>query len=197
MECIDDNLIRPVSDGRPLSPTLPNFLRTIPHLNCLTGTINGSGFHWNGLDSSLTSAFLHLMHLPTINHIDLSYIESFPLSSLTPSVNLHRLDISYLTRSDPPDEDVSQKPKIHELHTSNFALGARKLLHAKTQDGRPAFNFTDLTRLSMSFEDEQNVRYLLQNAKLLQELHLLVDRYQDSDLRGFFPPAQVLLKSLI
>ena len=136
MECIDDNLIRPVSDGRPLSPTLPNFLRTIPHLNCLT--INGSGFHWKGLDSSLTSAFLHLMHLPTINHIDLSYIESFPLSSLTPSVNLHRLDITYMRRFDRPDEDDSHEtvvqlemmPKIREFHTSDSTLLTTKLLLA-------------------------------------------------------------------
>jgi hypothetical protein len=51
---------------------LSPILRTIPHLNCLT--INGSGLNWNELDSSLTSAFIHLMHLPTtINHIDLSH----------------------------------------------------------------------------------------------------------------------------
>ena len=36
------------------------------------------------------------MHLPTINHIDLSYIHNFPLSSLVPSVNLLRLDIHHL-----------------------------------------------------------------------------------------------------
>ena len=34
------------------------------------------------------------MHLPTINHIDLSSIHNFPLSRLTPSVNLLRLDVS-------------------------------------------------------------------------------------------------------
>jgi hypothetical protein len=71
---------------------LSNFLRTISRLNCLT--IMGSYLKWNRLDSSLTSAFLHLMHLPTINHIDLSDIQSFPLSTLSPSVNLHRIDLS-------------------------------------------------------------------------------------------------------
>ena len=42
-----------------LSPVLPNLLRTIPCLNCLT--INALKLDWNILDSSLTSAFLHLM----------------------------------------------------------------------------------------------------------------------------------------
>jgi hypothetical protein len=72
-------------------------------------------------------------------------------------------------------------PKIREFHTSESSLLTTKLLHAKRQDGRPAFNFMDLRRLSMSFtqfEDERNIRYLLQNAKLLEKLHLSVDHGQ-------------------
>ena len=171
----DDN------DDHLLSPTLPNFLQTISHLNCLT--IIGSKYDWNELDSCLTSAFLHLMHLPTINYINLSFIQNFPLSSLTPIVNLHRLDIFYLSRFDRHEEDgppefVVQSgmlPKIREFSTSNSSLLTRKLLHAKTQDGQPAFNFTDLIRFSTRFkflEDERNIRYLLQNAKLLEKLDL-------------------------
>ena len=45
------------------------------------------------------------MYLPTINHIDLSLIENFPLSSFTPSVNLHRLDIFRVDPSDQIKED--------------------------------------------------------------------------------------------
>ena len=167
------------NDDHLLSPVLPNFLRTISRLNCLT--INASKLDWNTLDSSLTSAFLHLMDLPTINHIDLSLIQNFPLSSLTPSVNLHRLDIFYLRlEEDDSFEIIIQSemvPKIRELHTSESSLLTTKLLHAKGQDGRPAFNFIDLKRLSISstcFEDEWNIRYLLQNAKLLEKLHLSV-----------------------
>ena len=169
------------NDDDLLSPTLPNFLRTICRLNCLT--IIGSKANWNTLDSSLTSAFLHLLHLPTINHIDLSFIQNFPLSSLTPSVNVHRLDIFYLSRFDPLEEDGSPEfvvqsemlPKIREFRTSDSSLLTRKLLHAKTQDGHPAFNLTGLRQLAISLnflEDEQNIQYLLQNAKLLEKLDL-------------------------
>ena len=62
-----------IDDNHLLLSILPNLLRTISHLNCFKIT---SQFQvdWNDLDSSLTSAFLYLMHLPTIDHIDLSLI---------------------------------------------------------------------------------------------------------------------------
>ena len=125
----------------------------------------------------LTSAFLQLMHLPAINHIDLSSIENFPLSSLALSVNLHRLDISDLRHSNPLDSSEivvqSDMPKIREFHTSESSLLTSKLLHAELerQDGRPALDVMNLRRLSMFSrwsEDEQNIRYLLPNAELLK-----------------------------
>ena len=164
-------------DDHLLSPILPNFLRTIPRLNCLT--ITASSLDWNKLDSSLKSAFLHLMHLPTINHIDLSHFRNFPLSSLTPSVNLRRLDLSFMESfgRSPGIIQSEMVPKIREFHTSGSSRLTTKLLYVEGQDGRPAFNFMELRRFSMSFtdpEDEPNIRYLLQIAKSLEELHLSV-----------------------
>ena len=157
-----------------LAPILSNFLPAISRLNCLAINARCS---WDELDSSLTSSFLHLMCLPTINQIDLANIHNFPLSSLTRSVNLHRLDIFDLS-FDPPEIVVeSEMPKIRELRISNFH-SVVVMLHAKMQDGRPAFNFMDLRRLwmrFMEFEDEQNARYLLQNAKLLEKIHFSVE----------------------
>ena len=160
-----------------LSPILLNFLRTIPHLNCLT---IAAARDWNTLDASLTSALLHLIHLPTINHIEISYIRNFPLSSLTSSINLHRLDISDLFdtgREDGSFEIVQSEVMLREFRTFDSSGLTTKLLHIKTQDGQPAFNFKDLKRLSMSFtqsEDDGNIRYILQNANLLEKLHLSV-----------------------
>ena len=59
-------------DDHLLSPILSNFLPSISRLNCLA--IKALDHSWDTLDSSLSSAFLHLMRLPTINHIDLSHI---------------------------------------------------------------------------------------------------------------------------
>ena len=171
-------------DDHLLSPILSNFLPTTSRLNCLE--INASDWDWNTLDSSLTSAFLHLISLPTVNHIALSFIQNFPLSSLTLSVNLLRLDMSYLSCFHYPGEDNSFKtlrsemllPKIREFHTSNSNLLTMKLLDVKGQDGRPVFNFMDLRQLSISFiyiEDKRNIERLLETAKLLERLHLSVD----------------------
>jgi hypothetical protein len=137
---------------------------------------------WNNLDSSLTSAFLHLMRFPTINHIDLLFIHNFPVLILTSSVNLHLLDMFYLTGFEPRGEDGSFEfvqseiaPKICEFNVTGSSLSTTRLLYAKRQDGQPAFNFKDLRRLSISYtqsEDERNIRYLLQNAQLLEKLRL-------------------------
>ena len=126
-----------------LSSILPNFLRTIPRLNSLK--IHASQLDWNKLNPSLISALLHLMQLPTINHIDLSSIYYFPLSSFTPSVNLLRLDIENL-RDDfdsKLDEDGSRSPKfvgklesipkIRHFRTFNSYPMTKKLLHGETQ----------------------------------------------------------------
>ena len=55
----------------------------------------------------------------------------------------------------------------------------------------------DLRRLSIHsrwwFEDEQNIRYLLQNAELLEKLHLLIDR---GSLVGLLSPRSPTLKVL-
>ena len=184
-----------------LLPKLPKLLRTISRLNCLAFTAS-TKLDWNGLGSSLTSALLYLMHLPTMNHIDLSIIKNFPLSSLPPSVNLLRLDIYDMSsfdifdiflfdRYDEVDEDLSgiilsdMMPKIREFNTSRSTMLTTKLLHAKRQDGLPAFNFMDLRQVSMhfdQFDDEQNIRYLLQNAKFLENFRLSVGSNQSSNL---------------
>ena len=179
----DDRPFPPISDDdRLLSSILPNFLRSIPHLNCLT--ITASMSDWKKLDSSLTSALLHLMHLPTINRIDLSFIDNFPLSSLIPCVNLLQLNIFSLrhfhTHEDDGDSfEIVQSevmPKLREFHTSGSDVQTRKLLHAKMQDRRPGFNLMSLRRLSLYVdqfdEGTSNIRYLLQNAKFLEELNL-------------------------
>ena len=174
------------NDDEKLTPILSKFLRTISLLNYLK--IDSSKFStdsttdWNKLKSSLTSAFLHLMHLPTLYHIDISFMSHFPLFSLASNcVNLHQLDILRTFFKKYENEgsfEIAQSeatPEIREFNTMDSSIA--KLLHAKRQDGRRAFNFTNLRRLSMSFawsEDERNLRFLLQNAKLLESLHLLV-----------------------
>ena len=83
------------------------------------------------------------MHLPTINRIDLSSIEIFPISRLTKSVNLRRLDIlnmSVRVVGAPEIVVLSEMmPKIRELHASESSLLTTQLLRAETQDGQRTF----------------------------------------------------------
>ena len=193
------------NDDNLLSPILPNILRTISRLNCFK--ISASLLDWNHLNASLTSAFLHLMHLPTTNHIDLSSINNFPLPSLTLSVGLLRLDMSRLICSDVDrlEEDGSpefvvqseMRFKIREFHTTDSSQVTMELLHTKMQDGRPAFNLMYLRRLSLSsisLEDNENMRYLLQNAKSLEKLHLCIEHQSFVDLRGILSLSALTLK---
>jgi hypothetical protein len=183
---------------RQLPPILPNLLRTIPRLNFLTIKAYRD---WNTLDSSLKSALLHLMHLPTVNRIHLLSIQNFPLSSLAPSVNLLQLVILHMSCSNPlegsPEIVVEMMPKIREFYTTGSTLLTTKLLHAKRQDGQQAFHFMDLTRLRISLqgsEDERNIRHLLQNAKLLENLHLSLNHGRS--LVGLLSPIAPTLKVL-
>ena len=77
--------------------------------------------------------FLHLISLPTINHIDLSYIRNFLLSSLTSSVNLLWLDILCLTcfKYFDREEDncnIRRLEKICEDTASESATGVEKVV---------------------------------------------------------------------
>ena len=185
-----------------LSSILLHLVPSFSRLNYLA--ISAARLDWNTLDTSLTSAFLRLIHLPTINHIHLSYIENFPLLSLTPCVNLHRLDIYDLKLHNPLKEDFSEivvemMPRIREFHTLVSSQQTRKLLHAKRQDGQPAFNFMDLRRLStilgkFETDDGWEIRYLLQNAKLLERFDLFVG--DGRSIAGILSPGARMLKSL-
>jgi len=167
-----------ITDDHLLLPILLNFLPTFSCLNSFTITI--THLEWTTLDSSLKSAFLQLMHLPTINHIDLSFIQNFSLSSLTPCVNLLRLDILNLWLSHEEDGSPVQSemmPKIREFHTSGSPLQTTKLLHAKRQDGQPAFNFMDLRQLSCLEDDRIFVVYCRMPSHLKNSIYQFdVDR---------------------
>lgn len=165
---------------------LPELLRTLSRLNSLKITSTSEEFYWDDIDSSISSSFLYLMHLPSINHIDLSSIQEFPLSNFTTSPNLHRLDISFMKLFDyepnpeepeefSPSEIIiqsSRSPSIHEFHSFFSTLFTTKLLYAIRHDGQAAFDFTNLRVLYICLSDEWNVRHLLQLTTSLEELHL-------------------------
>ena len=85
----------------------------------------------------------------------------------------------YFEEHPSPEIVMEMMPKIRRFYTLGSSRLTTKLLRAKMRDGRPAFNFMDLRRFSTyqgNLEDEQNIRYLLQKANLLEKLELSVGR---------------------
>ena len=168
-----------------LPPILPNSLRTIPQFTCLIIAAEYAAT----LDSSLTSTLLHLLNLPTIKHIEISFFRNSPLSSLTSSAYL--FDVR---RKDGFLEIIQSEKMLREFRTYDSSLVMTNLLHAKLRDSRPAFNFMDLRRLSISStwsEEEQKYSNILQNAKFLEKLHLSVNSFR-SMVRLLSPSARTL-----
>jgi hypothetical protein len=79
------------------------------------------------------------------------------------------------------------------------AMTTTALFYAKRPDGWPAFNFMDLRRVSMPLtrsEEEENIRYLLENAELLEKLNLSVDSRRLVGLHEILSPTAPSLKAL-
>ena len=195
-------------DDDQLFPILSNLLATIPSLSSLI--IDGSNKNWGSVDSSLTSTFLHLMHLPTIKFIGLESIKNFPGYGLFGSENLHRLEIRQMVLDShlSDDEDgtlglvlLSEvMPKIRELIISEAYELTAKLLLAKMENGLPAFKFVDLRLLSFALTQSEDIRvfqHFIHNARFLEKLLLsTTHNYSLVGLHAVLAPRARTLKSI-
>jgi len=144
-----------------VSPLLPNFLHTIPHLECL----RISGYvDWTEIDPLLRSALLHLMHLPTLTHLGFSGIRNIPISALAPCANLKQLDIDCTTLAPFEDQShslrmsCSKTPRILRFKTTESKTAVERLLRAKWEDGGPVLDFTHIDNIQLdsdAFHDVQ------------------------------------------
>ena len=197
-----------VNDDDQLLPTLSNFLATIPSLGSFD--IYGNCMDWRSLDSSLTSSFLHLMHLPTIKSIDLNSINNFPGYGLFGANNLHRLDIGQMISDTDLEEDEDGTlgmvlesevmPKLRELRIAEAYELTMKLVLAKMEDGRPAFKFVDLRLLSVGLAESRDIQifgYFINNARFLETLQLSITQTQSLlGLHAVLAPRARTLKSI-
>ena len=80
------------------------------------------------------------------------------MSSLTLPANLLRLDLTHLSCVEPFEDEIAVQsemmPKLREFHTSYSPGPTTLLLRAKRQDGQPAFNITNLRRLSSCHQEK-------------------------------------------
>jgi hypothetical protein len=139
-------------------------------------------FNWIEIDSSLRSALVNLMHLPTLTHLRLIHINHFPASHLFSCTSLKYLQLDYVDIADespctllPSELDIVTVPRIQEYTVKRSANTTMALSTAKLVDGRVALDFTNLKILSVDLEANEDVeaaRHLLKEFKQVEELRV-------------------------
>jgi len=144
----------------------------------------------------MRSALLHLMQLPTLNHLKLRWITNFPVSDLIHSSSLKHLEIEYINfaAKDIVPSSTTPLPRksvcLREYSAGlRSASATKKLVEAKRPDGLPIVDFTALTRVTANFDDQEDInaiRPIFIQAKQLEEI----------DLTSKLPPFRRLRTSL-
>ena len=137
-------------------PLLPGILKTITKLDSLT--IRWPRFQRQWHTNPLRPAILHLLHLPTLTHLDLEDINEFIVSDLTPCTSLKSLRLSLIKIGETENQQcliVSKEPiRLQRLFAGNESSTAvSKLSTAKRLDGGLIFDFTNLTSVSLTLRE--------------------------------------------
>jgi hypothetical protein len=107
--------------------------------------------NWNSIPPLIQHSLLSLMHLPTLNSLDLIWIDNFPISSLAACTNIKHLSAQRLNITGENDDtafSLSHKP----MQLQSFEISLRypeqlRLLAARCLDGRPVLDFTGLEKI--------------------------------------------------
>ena len=136
---------------------------------------------WSKLSSSSQRSLLNLMHLPTLTHLDVSRISSFPKSNLIFWANVKHLSAHDL---DILDDGVASSPlcrKPLELQTLHISINDPRLLilEATCSDGRPFLDLTGLEKVSIDFSMADGPAPIIQDifrkARRLRDVSLRID----------------------
>lgn len=138
------------------NPTIQESLKRLSRLESLTVQHrNRPKLDWS--NNSIRPALLHLLHLPTLTHFKISYVDNFVVSDLVPCVNLKHLDIGHHTTAADtasfPGTQPTRSVRLHEL-TAGVAAPAAilELCTARRPDGQPVIDFKSLSRITVMVE---------------------------------------------
>ncbi|KAF8966544.1 hypothetical protein BDZ97DRAFT_2073981 [Flammula alnicola] len=143
------------------SPSTQGCLKRISRLQFLRVWHYGRWkFDWSS--NRLRPALLHLLHLPTLTHLDVFAIDNFVLSDLTPCVNLKRLDIGQSTTvaaentfsATLPDHSIRLNEFVARIRT---AMAIMKICTAQRPDGQPLIDFSSLTNITITLEKHDDI----------------------------------------
>ena len=125
------------------------FLRVSTHPDC-------SRIDWSS--NLIRPALLHLLHLPTLTHFEITRIGNFVVSDLIPCVNLKYLDIGNSTTvadenilpASFPEHPIQPNEFVADFESSAVIM---KLCTARRPDGQPIIDFGSLSKIAVKIED--------------------------------------------
>ena len=148
--------------------------RLLPRLQSLTIS-NGGSIHWNEFSASTGNLLLNLMRLPSLTHLDVKGISSFPISNLIDWTNVKHLSVKAFYIEDNDNEAVSSSVKLQTLHISMTSPISLKFLEAKCSDGCPIIDLTDLEKLSIDLIGEAPLKDIFVKIQRLRDVSLQID----------------------
>jgi hypothetical protein len=166
---------------------IPRTLGKLTKLKSLSIWNNAGKFAWR-TDWPMRSALLLLMQLPTLSHLELRWITNFPVSDLIHSSSLKHLEIDYFNFAAEDVVPPSTTPlPSKSVFLSEYNAGLRsasatkKLVEAKRPDGLPIVDFTELTKVTASWDNQEDI-----NA--IQPIFIQAKQLKEIDLTSKLPP---------
>ncbi|KAF8969233.1 hypothetical protein BDZ97DRAFT_1915577 [Flammula alnicola] len=185
---------------------LAEILKGCTRLSSLTLFHRYGKVDWKSLPLPVADALLCLINLPTLTSLELGGMQNFPISVLTPCIQLRHFRIEGLDNAEiddtPPEAALLSVSSIRlEGYTFGFrsGIGTKKILEANRLDGQPLFDFTDLREFSGDCEtiEDMNVALsILRRNHHLTAIHLSIDELSFFGLAGTIAPSMKTLKKL-
>ena len=160
---------------------IPHTLRKLTKLKSLTlWQSTENEFVWR-TNWPMRSALLHLMQLPTLSHLKLNGITNFPFDLIYRSSLKHlEIECTNFVAEDvvpPSTTPLSRKSVCLREYSAGLrsASVTKKLVEAKRPDGLPIVDFTELTKVTASWDNQEDInviRPIFIQAKQLKEIDL-------------------------
>ncbi|KAF8968071.1 hypothetical protein BDZ97DRAFT_2073145 [Flammula alnicola] len=141
---------------------------------------------WIAIALPIRTAFLRLMHLPTLTHLSLNFIENFTVYDLIPCTNLLHLEVNRFHIADVQDtpEPRSTLPP-RPVQLQGFDIGykstgvANKLVEATRSDGLRIIDFKNLKEFGASCESLLDIVSMKTPLKMAEGLTAISLRISD------------------
>jgi len=167
---------------------IPHTLGKLTKLRSLTIWYHrGNKLVWRN-NWPMRSALLHLMQLPTLSHLKLRWITNFPVSDLIHSSSLKHLEIKYTNFAaedvvPPSTTPLPRKSVCLREYSAGLrsASATKKLVEAKRPDGLPIVDFTELTKVTAYFDNQEDIN-------VIQPIFIQAKQLKEIDLTSKFPP---------